>query len=100
MLFLAALLIGFLEYKIFGYQVKLSEDSLSYRSTGFPTFSKKVFQADKIISYRVVFFDKSEKFRSAFIELVVNGTKEFINIASFTGSDIRKIEDWLKKNTS
>jgi hypothetical protein len=100
MLFLAALLIGFLEYKIFGYQVTLCNDSFSYRATGFPTFSKKVFSANTITDYRVVFFDKSEKFKSAFIELNVAGSKEFINIASFAGSDVRKIEEWLRNKTA
>lgn len=99
MLFLTAMLIGFLEYKIFGYQVTLSKDSLLYRATGFPTFSKRIFQAKEITGYRVVFFDKSGRFRSAFIELTVDGKKEFINIASFKGSDVQKIEEWLTKST-
>jgi hypothetical protein len=99
MLLFAFLLILFLEYKIFGYQIILTVDSLLYRSSGFPSFSTSTFQASQITSFRAVYFDKSKRIRSAFIELMVNGNKEFINIASFNGIDIKTIEKWLLNNT-
>ncbi len=98
------LFVLFFEYRIFGFQLQLYDDKLIYRQRGFPLFTKIYLDRENIVNYNHIYFDKKNKFKSAFLEINVENNskllKEYINIASFKSSDVRIFVEWLAHTTS
>lgn len=85
------------EYWLFGFRIVLTDDTLRYRSKGFPWPKEILIKKENIDKVESIYFSRYANVKAARLMIYLKDSDQPINLvlASFKPSDIKKFVTWL-----